>query len=157
MRNVVTINLSTMNSPDPDSPISTDSSGSPPPDDLQLSSIAPSGRDPHTSIVHSATNGMLGNTASMIHSPGSKRRLPGGPSFDGPSSRRDAKTRRREDVLNMIGPSRRFAESQGQNAGGSGLGQAASNSWGTKSEHGTRRDKDDLIDVSMMEQLRKGQ
>lgn len=85
----------------------------------------------------------------MMPSPGSKRRLPGGSSFDGSSSRRDAKTRRREDAVNMIGNSRRFAESQGQSAGGS--------AWGMKSEHGTRRDKEDLFDVSMVEQLRKGQ
>lgn len=87
-------------------------------------------------------------------SPGSKRRLPGGSSFDGPS-RRDAKTRRREDAMNTMGNSRRMTESQNQNAGGSNSGMSASNAWGAKSEHGNRRDKEDLVDVLMAEQLRK--
>jgi hypothetical protein len=142
-----------MNSPDPGSPISTDSSGSPPPDDSH--STGTSGRDPHTSALHAATH-MLGSIASMMPSPGSKRRLPGGSSFDGSSSRRDAKTRRREDVMSAIGNPRRLADMQGQSAGGSGFGQAPSNPWGVKSEHGPRRDKEDLVDVPMAEQLRKG-
>lgn len=33
----------------------------------------------------------------------------------------------------------------------------ASNAWGVKSEHGSRRDKEELVDVLMAEQLRKGQ
>ncbi|KAG2342157.1 hypothetical protein BDR05DRAFT_367538 [Suillus weaverae] len=143
-----------MNSPDPGSPISTDSSDSPPPDDFQFAASGPSARDSHTSFLHSATTQMLGNITSMMPSPGSKRRLPGGSSFDGPS-RRDAKTRRREDAMSMAGNSRRMTESQNQNAGGSNFGMTASNAWGTKSEHGSRRDKEDLVDVSMAEQLRK--
>ncbi|OAX42137.1 hypothetical protein K503DRAFT_780135 [Rhizopogon vinicolor AM-OR11-026] len=98
---------------------------------------------------------MLGSIASMMPSPGSKRRLPGGSSFDGPSSRRDAKTRRREDAMSMIGNSRRLAEIQGQSVGGGSFGQTASNPWVVKSEHGARRDKEDLLDVPMVEQLRK--
>jgi hypothetical protein len=90
-------------------------------------------------------------------SPGSKRRLTGGSFFDGTSSRRDAKTRKREDVMSMIGNPRRLAEIQGQGVGGSSFGQTATNSWVVKSEHGVRRDKEDLIDVPMVEQLRKGQ
>lgn len=90
-------------------------------------------------------------------SPGSKRRLTGGSFFDGTSSRRDAKTRKREDVMSMIGNPRRLAEIQGQGAAGSSFGQTATNSWVAKSEHGVRRDKEDLIDVPMVEQLRKGQ
>lgn len=33
----------------------------------------------------------------------------------------------------------------------------ASNAWGAKSEYGSRRDKEELVDVLMAEQLRKGQ
>ncbi|KAG1900471.1 uncharacterized protein F5891DRAFT_471556 [Suillus fuscotomentosus] len=143
-----------MNSPDPDSPISTDSSDSPPPDDFQFVASGPSARDPHTSFLHSATTQILGNLSSVMPSPGSKRRLPGGSSFDGPS-RRDPKTRRREDAMSMGGNSRRMAEGQNQNAGGSNIGITANNAWGAKSEHGNRRDKEDLVDVLMAEQLRK--
>ncbi|KAG2127878.1 hypothetical protein BD769DRAFT_1459766 [Suillus cothurnatus] len=136
-----------MNSPDPGSPISTDSSDSSPPDDaFQFV------RDSHTSFLHSATTHILENLTSVMPSPGSKRRLPGGSSFDGPS-RRDAKTRRREDA--MVGSSRRMTESQNQNAGGSSSGMTAGNAWGAKSEHGSRRDKEDLVDILLAEQLRK--
>ncbi|KAG1745869.1 uncharacterized protein EDB91DRAFT_1049593 [Suillus paluster] len=144
-----------MHSPDPGSPISTDSSGSPPPDDFQFPQSGASARDSHTSFLQSATTHMLGNIASMMPSPSSKRRLPGGSSFDGPSPRRDAKTRRREDAMSMMGNSRRITESQGQSAGGSSFGPTASNAWGAKSEHGSRRDKEDLVDVALAEQLRK--
>ncbi|KIK47494.1 hypothetical protein CY34DRAFT_73808 [Suillus luteus UH-Slu-Lm8-n1] len=144
-----------MNSPDPGSPISTDSSDSPPPDDFQFVASGPSARDSHqTSFLQSATNQMLGNITSMIPSPGSKRRLPGGSSFDGPS-RRDAKTRRREDAMSMAGNSRRMTENQSQNAGGSNFGMTASNAWGAKSEYGSRRDKEELVDGLIAEQLRK--
>ncbi|KAG2071290.1 hypothetical protein BDR04DRAFT_1098322 [Suillus decipiens] len=143
-----------MNSPDPGSPISTDSSDSPPPDDFQFASSGPSTRDPHTSFLHSATTQILGNITSVMPSPGSKRRLPGGSSFDGPS-RRDVKTRRREDAMSMVGNSRRMAEIQNQNAGGSSFGMTAGSAWGAKSEHGSRRDKEDLVDTLMVEQLRK--
>ncbi|KAG2151324.1 hypothetical protein DEU56DRAFT_970486 [Suillus clintonianus] len=142
-----------MNSPDPGSPISTDSSDSPPPDDFQSVPSGSSAREPHTSFLHSATTHMLGNITSMMPSPGSKRRLPGGSSFDGPS-RRDAKTRRREDAMSMMGTSRRMTESQNQNAGGGSFGPTTSNAWGAK-EHGSRRDKEDLVDILLAEQLRK--
>lgn len=55
----------------------------------------------------------------------------------------------------MGGNSRRMTESQNQNAGGSNVGMTANNAWGVKSEHGNRRDKEDLVDVLMAEQLRK--
>lgn len=59
--------------------------------------------------------------------------------------------------MSMGGNSRRMTESQNQNAGGSNIGITANNAWGAKSEHGNRRDKEDLVDVLMAEQLRKGQ
>ncbi|KAG2155906.1 uncharacterized protein EDB93DRAFT_60098 [Suillus bovinus] len=142
-----------MNSPGPDSPISTDSSDSPPPDDFQFTASGSSARDSHTSFLHSTTAQILGNLTSVMPSPGSKRRLPGGSSFDGPL-RRDAKTRRREDAMSMGPNSRRMTESQNPNTGGSNTGMT-SNAWGGKNEHGNRRDKEDLVDVLLTEQLRK--
>jgi hypothetical protein len=50
-----------------------------------------------------------------------------------------------------------MTDGQSQNAGGSNFGVTASNAWGAKSEHGSRRDKEELVDVLMAEQLRKGQ
>lgn len=57
--------------------------------------------------------------------------------------------------MSMAGNSRRMTDSQNQNAGGSNFGMTANNAWGAKNEHGSRRDKEDLVDVLMAEQLRK--
>lgn len=57
--------------------------------------------------------------------------------------------------MSMVGNSRRMAEIQNQNAGGSSFGMTAGSAWGAKSEHGSRRDKEDLVDTLMVEQLRK--
>lgn len=48
-----------------------------------------------------------------------------------------------------------MTDGQSQNAGGNNFGVTASNAWGAKSEHGSRRDKEELVDVLMAEQLRK--
>ena len=71
-------------------------------------------------------------------SPGaSKRRLPGGPAFGAASSSRDPKTRRKED-----GAGRR-------------LGGDRSGDWVGESKGG-KRDKDELVDSTLVETLRKG-
>lgn len=57
--------------------------------------------------------------------------------------------------MSMAGNSRRMTDGQSQNAGGNNFGVTASNAWGAKSEHGSRRDKEELVDVLMAEQLRK--
>ncbi|KAG9315748.1 hypothetical protein JVU11DRAFT_3396 [Chiua virens] len=129
-----------MNSPDPGSPISTDTSGSPPPDDYQLLN-----RDPQQ--VWSAADARLLTNISTSTSGSSKRRLPGGPPVEG--TRRDPKSRRREDAFTSPTGSRRIGI-EGQ--GGQALG---SNTFQSRGEYTSRRDKEELIDLSLIEQLRQ--
>ncbi|KAH7927757.1 hypothetical protein BV22DRAFT_248694 [Leucogyrophana mollusca] len=140
-----------MNSPEPGSPISSDSSGSPPPDDLYTQ------LDQQHQTPNPVPASMLNSLSSMMPSPGSsKRRLPGGSSFDGSSSRRDAKSRRREDALGIVGSSKRMA-GEGSNAamGGSSHGPSSSSAGWSKGDHGPRRDKEELVDGPLVDQLRK--
>ncbi|KAG8214626.1 hypothetical protein J3R82DRAFT_9702 [Butyriboletus roseoflavus] len=97
-----------MNSPDPGSPISTDTSGSPSPDDFQFSN-----RDQQQTLS-AADARLLSNISSSftVTSGSSKRRLPGGSSSEGPQ-RRDPKSRRREDAFgSAIGSRRMVIEGQ---------------------------------------------
>ncbi|KAF8551687.1 hypothetical protein OG21DRAFT_1417533 [Imleria badia] len=116
-----------MNSPDPGSPISTDTSGSPPPDDFQFSN-----RD-QQQILSAADPRLLSNFTSTFASTSgsSKRRLPGGSSSEGPQ-RRDPKSRRREDAFGT-----------------------ASNTFQSRGDYASRRDKEELIDLSLVDQLRQ--
>lgn len=141
-----------MNSPDPGSPISTDTSGSPPPDDFQFSN-----RD-QQQILSLADARLLGNISSSFTptSGSSKRRLPGGSSSEGPQ-RRDPKSRRREDAFGSASGSRRVViEGQAGHLAGSGVG-LGSNAFQSRGDYTSRRDKEDLIDLSLVEQLRQGQ
>lgn len=119
-----------MNSPpELDSPSpSTPSSGSPPPDeDAQMQLLGPN-------LTNIATHLSDLTAAFSGGSSPSKRRLPGS-SFGAVSSSRDPKTRRREE-------SRR--------GGGSTY-------WESKEGGSGRKEKDDLIDVTVMEDLRRGE
>ncbi|KAF9221604.1 hypothetical protein BS17DRAFT_785034 [Gyrodon lividus] len=139
-----------MNSPDPGSPISTDTSGSPPPDDFQFS------RD-QQHMLNIANAQLLSNiSSSLVSSSGSsKRRLPGGSAFEGPS-RRDPKSRRREDAMGTASNSKRMLiEGQGVHVVGSSAGPAGGTSLQTRSDYGSRRDKEELVDLSLVEQLRQ--
>ncbi|PPQ99089.1 hypothetical protein CVT24_009357 [Panaeolus cyanescens] len=130
-----------MNSPpDPGSPsLSTESSGSPPPEEINFSLDAPN--------QEQSSQGYLARLASMTPgisrtseatSGASKRRLPTGGSFGAGGSARDAKTRRRGDS--------------------SGTGRTANWEGGVTREPsgGARKEKDDLIDSGLVELLRKG-
>ncbi|KIJ62597.1 hypothetical protein HYDPIDRAFT_114248, partial [Hydnomerulius pinastri MD-312] len=142
-----------MNSPDPGSPISSDSSGSPPPEDFQFSN-----RD-HQQMLNTANEQLLSKITSSF-APGSsssKRRLPGGSTFEG-SSRRDLKSRRREDAMGMAGGSRRILiEGQSSQFSGTSFGPTGSASFQSRGDYGPRRDKEELVDLSLVEQLRQGQ
>ncbi|KAL4069914.1 hypothetical protein V8B97DRAFT_1966961 [Scleroderma yunnanense] len=135
---------SIMNSPDPDSPISTDTSGSPQPDDFQF---ATNNRDPQRTLLSPP---LVNTNPTQSPSGSSKRRLPVGSSQEGPSLR-DAKTRRREDITS--GSKRNTAEVHGQHvapaAGGSSVGGYY------RSDYISRREKEELVDMSIVEQLRK--
>lgn len=140
-----------MNSPDPGSPISTDTSGSPPPDDFQFSS-----RD-QQQIMNAADARLLSNISSSFTptSSSSKRRLPGGSSSEGPQ-RRDPKSRRREDAFGPASGSRRVVvEGQTGHMIGSS-GGLGGNTLQSRGEYTSRRDKEELIDLSLVEQLRQG-
>lgn len=140
-----------MNSPDPGSPISTDTSGSPPPDDFQFSN-----RD-QQQILNPADARLLSTfTSSFTPTPGSsKRRLPGGSSSEGPQ-RRDPKSRRREDAFGSASGSRRAAiEGQAGHLAGSGVGLGG-NTFQSRGDYTSRRDKEELIDLFLVEQLRQG-
>lgn len=136
-----------MNSPEPGSPVSTDTSGSPQPDDFQLMA---NNRDPQHPL--NAPSAQLVNINTTQNPSGSsKRRLPLGSSHEGPSLR-DAKSRRREDVAS--GSRRNTVEGHGQHvvslaAGGSSGGVFF------RGDYISRRDKEELVDVSLVEQLRK--
>lgn len=124
-----------MNSPtEPGSPSpSTPSSGSPPPDELEQ--IQANNRG--ASILGKFANSFTGPSSSA--SP-SKRRLPGGSGFGAASNTRDAKTRRREDGMGGSGRDR------DRRGGGDRDG------WDGKG----RKDKDELVDGSLVELLRRG-
>lgn len=113
----------TMNSPpDPGSPsVSTPSSGSPPPDEV----------NPQSSNASRLMD--LASHITSSFSSSSKRRLPVGSSFAS-SSNRDHKTRRRGD--------------SGRSMGASG------GNWDGLKEG--KREKDELIDIHIVESLRKG-
>ncbi|KAJ7047445.1 hypothetical protein C8F04DRAFT_8041 [Mycena alexandri] len=100
--------------------------------DPDSSSSSPSDSPPPEDHPHSGGGSTFLNIASHITSSfsgsPSKRRLPGGPSFAAASSSRDPKSRRRED------PRR----------GGGG--------WDGKEG---KRDKEELIDSSIVDHLRK--
>lgn len=141
-----------MNSPDPGSPISTDTSGSPPPDDYQFPN-----RD-QQQIVGATDARSLNNIPSSFPSTSgsSKRRLPGGSSSEGPQ-RRDPKSRRREDAFGSASGSRRVViEGQVGHivARGSALG---GNTFQSRGDFTSRRDKEELIDLPLVELLRQGQ
>jgi len=79
--------------------------------------------------------GKFTNSLSNIGTSSStaKRRLPGGPSFGAASNTRDPKTRRTQEGKDR------------ERRGGAG------ESWG----EGKRKDKDELLDSNLVEQLRK--
>ncbi|KAF9053137.1 hypothetical protein BJ165DRAFT_1445686 [Panaeolus papilionaceus] len=128
-----------MNSPpDPGSPsMSTESSGSPPPEEINFSLDAPnqeSSGQGYLSRLAALTPGI--SRTSEASSGGSKRRLPTGSSFGAGGSSRDAKTRRRGDS--------------------SGTGRVNWEGGMTREPSGgPRKEKDDLIDSGLVELLRK--
>lgn len=141
-----------MNSPDPGSPISTDTSGSPPPDDFQFSN-----RD-QQQILSAADPRLLSNITHALPSTSgsSKRRLPVGSSSEGPL-RRDPKSRRREDAFGPASGSRRVVvEGQAGHMVQRGIGLGG-NTFQSRGDYTSRRDKEELIDLSLVEQLRQGQ
>lgn len=133
-----------MNSPEPSSPVSSDSSaGTPPPDDFQ-SSV--NNRDQQRILT--AINTQPLNVGPMQSPTGSsKRRLPVGSFHEGPSLR-DAKSRRREDATSSS--RRHAADNQGQHPS-----TAPGPPGQIRSDYIPRRDKDDLVDTGLVEQLRK--
>ena len=137
-----------MNSPDPGSPISTDTSGSPPPDDFQFSNRE------QQQIMSAADSRLPSNTSATPAPSSSKRRLPGGSSSEG-VQRRDPKTRKREDARGSAIGSRRAIEGQTGHMAGSPFGLGG-NTLQSRGEYISRRDKDDLIDLPLVEQLRQG-
>ncbi|KAG6377119.1 hypothetical protein JVT61DRAFT_1170 [Boletus reticuloceps] len=139
-----------MNSPDPGSPISTDTSGSPPPDDFQFSN-----RD-QQQVLSAADARLLNNISYSFSSTSgsSKRRLPGGSSSEG-LQRRDPKSRRREDAFGSASGSRKVAiEGQAGHVAGRGSGLGG-NAFQPRGDYTSRRDKEELIDLSLVEQLRQ--
>ncbi|KAF7985910.1 hypothetical protein HWV62_43814 [Athelia sp. TMB] len=126
-----TLNQTTMNSPpEPGSPSpSTPSSGSPPPDEMEQ--IEATSRGPMSGgFMGKLTNSLSGGPSPMT----TKRRLPAGSSFGAASNTRDAKTRRTQEGKDR------------DRRGGGGDG------WG---DGKTRKDKDELLDTNLVEQLRK--
>lgn len=94
-------------------------------------------------------------SSSCISASGSsKRRLPGGSSSEGPQ-RRDPKSRRREDAFGSASGSRRVViEGQAGRPAGVGL---RGNIIQSRGDYTSSRDKEELIDLSLVEQLRQGQ
>ena len=138
-----------MNSPDPGSPISSDSSGSPQPDDFHL---ATNNRDSQRPLNAPATPLVSLINATQNQSGSSKRRLPMGSSHEGPSLR-DAKSRRREDAAS--GSRRNIADGHGQQQAASAAG-GSSGGGHFRGDYISRRDKEELVDMALVEQLRKG-
>ncbi|TFK22982.1 hypothetical protein FA15DRAFT_670992 [Coprinopsis marcescibilis] len=122
-----------MNSPEPISPSSTPSSGTPPNEEINLQSYGGSAIDKgFLSTITSHLSGFTGQASG--NSSSSKRRLPGGTSVHfNSSSNRDSKTRRRE------------------NSSRAGTGE-----WeGGPKGPGGKREKDELLDQGLVEFLRK--
>ncbi|KAF9469388.1 hypothetical protein BDZ94DRAFT_1244331 [Collybia nuda] len=121
-----------MNSPpEPGSPsLSTPSSGSPPPEEIN----AQASGSTSTHLMNTITS----HLTSTFSGSSSKRRLPGGSGYGASSSNRDPKTRRRGDT------------GRGQGGDRSGGGS----NWDNSKETG-RREKDDLVDNGIVEFLRK--
>jgi hypothetical protein len=139
---VSSLGTTIMNSPSP-SP-STESSGSPPPEDLQEEKpkgIA-SGILSHLRDANGVLNHLHYGAGAAAAS--SKRRLPGGSAFGASQNARDAKTRKREREEG--GMKRRTGEPAERGAS-SGVG------WSTEKERGP---KEDLADVALAEALKKG-
>lgn len=122
-----------MNSPpDPGSPsLSTPSSGSPPPEEINTQASG--------SASAQFLNTITDRLSSTFAGGSSKRRLPGGSGYGASSSNRDPKSRRRGDT----------GRAQGGDRGGGG------STWETAKDT-NRREKDDLVDNSVVEYLRKG-
>ena len=78
-----------------------------------------------------------GLLSSLASGPSSKRRLPGGSSFGAASNTRDPKSRRREDPTRSSG---------GVSVSGGG--------WSDGKEG--KKEKEELVDMSLVELLRKG-
>jgi hypothetical protein len=116
-----------MNSPDPGSPISTESSGPPSRDEISTQPITASSQ--FMNIAAQFTQSLVG---------GSKRRLPGSSNFGGPSSNRDAKTRRRGEP--------------GRHGGHGG----PSMTWDTGARPEGKREDRELVDNHIVDLLRKG-
>ncbi|KIK91594.1 hypothetical protein PAXRUDRAFT_13706 [Paxillus rubicundulus Ve08.2h10] len=137
-----------MNSPDPGSPISTDTSGSPPPDDFQFTN-----RDQQHML--NIANAQFPSNISSSFTPNassSKRRLPGGSTSEGPL-RRDPKSRRREEAMGTATGSKRIIiEGQGPHIVSSSVGPT---SFQSRGDYGSRRDKEELVDIPLVEQLRQ--
>ncbi|KAG6334699.1 hypothetical protein ID866_4398 [Astraeus odoratus] len=136
-----------MNSPpDPGSPISTDTSESPPPDDFQF---AANNRDQQR-ILNVASAQLLNTSTTQTPTLSSKRRLPVGSSQEGPALR-DAKSRRREDAAS--GSRRSAVDGQGQH--GLVTGGPSGSTYYSRADYMSRRDKEELVDTALVEQLRK--
>ena len=120
-----------MNSPDHDSPASTSSSESPPPEEVA----------PVTNYLSNLTSHIT-NIGSLSGPSQAKRRLPPGPSFGAASSDRDHKFRRRERG--------------GGGGGGGGERGEPSRPGHTAWETGKKEPKDDLLDPGLVDYLRKG-
>ncbi|KAI6103073.1 hypothetical protein EV401DRAFT_733599 [Pisolithus croceorrhizus] len=134
-----------MNSPEPSSPLSSDSSaGTPSPDDFQ----SPVNNRDQQRILTAVNTQQL--TMGPMQSPtgSSKRRLPVGSFHEGPSLR-DAKSRRREDAAS--GSRRHATDNQGQQHSSTAPGPSGQ----VRGDYASRRDKEDLVDTGLVEQLRK--
>ncbi|KAI6027618.1 hypothetical protein PISMIDRAFT_675675 [Pisolithus microcarpus 441] len=134
-----------MNSPEASSPVSSGSSAStPPPDDFQ----SPVNNRDQQRILTAVNTQQL--TTGPMQSPtgSSKRRLPVGSSHEGPSLR-DAKSRRREDAAS--GSRRHTTDNQGQQHPSATPGPSGQ----VRGDYISRRDKEDLVDTGLVEQLRK--
>jgi hypothetical protein len=135
-----------MNSPpEPSSPSpSSPSSSSPPPEEMHYVPQSSS------SAAHVASQ-LASQLSSFIGAGASKRRLPGG-SSSGAANTRDPKSRRREDSRRQGG-----GGGSGSGAGaGASSGVGGSGSGWVEGKDSGKREKDDLVDLSLVEVLRKG-
>lgn len=122
-----------MHSPEDNSPNSTDSESSPPPEEITTTSLA-------ASHSHAAAQ-MMDFAASVQRTfQGSKRRLPGGPSF-AQSSSRDNKSRRKGD--------------HGPRGAGTSRGDTVAWADAAIEKREKAREERDLVDTGLVEQLRK--
>jgi hypothetical protein len=150
VRETVSLSFALNNLTDPGSPTSTDTSGSPTPDDYQFPN-----RD-QQQIAGATDARSLNNIPSSFPSTSSssKRRLPVGSSSEGPQ-RRDPKSRRREDTFGSASGSRRVVI-DGQAGHIVGRSPAlGGNTFQSRGDYTSRRDKEELIDLSLVELLRQ--